>query len=182
VVDVEDCAAVARALAEEGTADPGRIAVRGGSAGGWTAAASLARSDVYACGTILYPVLDPAAWATGETHDFESQYMRSLIGPLDEVPARYRDRSPLEHAEKISAPFLLLQGLDDVICPPAQAERFLARMAGRGVPHASLTFAGESHGFRRAETLVRALEAELALYVRTFGLGRSDVTELEFRS
>ncbi|MFI8962245.1 prolyl oligopeptidase family serine peptidase [Streptomyces sp. NPDC053493] len=185
VVDVEDCAAVARALAAEGTADPRRIAVRGGSAGGWTTAASLVHAEhgeVYACGTIIYPILDPAAWADGETHDFESRYPHSLIGPLAEVPDRYRERSPLEHVERISVPFLLLQGLDDVICPPAQAERFLARIAGRGVPHAYLAFEGESHGFRRADTMIRALEAELALYVRTFGVERSDVPALELRT
>jgi dipeptidyl aminopeptidase/acylaminoacyl peptidase len=173
VVDVEDCAAVALALAEEGTADRRRLAVRGGSAGGWTAAASLATTDVYACGTIRYPVLDLAGWAEGGTHDFESRYLDSLIGPLtgpDAVPGRYAERSPVEHAEAITAPFLLLQGLDDVICPPAQCERLLERMAGRGVPHAYLTFEGEGHGFRRAETTVRALEAELGLYAEVFGL------------
>ncbi|MFF0749221.1 prolyl oligopeptidase family serine peptidase [Streptomyces sp. NPDC004267] len=181
VVDVEDCAAVARALADEGTADPARLAVRGGSAGGWTTAASLVHSDVYACGTIAYPILDPAGWATDETHDFESRYMDSLIGPVAEVPERYRERSPLEHIDKITAPFVLLQGLDDPICPPAQADRFLARMAGRGVPHAYLAFAGESHGFRKADTLIRALEAELSLYAQTFGVDRSDVPRLELR-
>ncbi|MFJ3905399.1 prolyl oligopeptidase family serine peptidase [Streptomyces sp. NPDC090025] len=181
VVDVEDCAAVARALADEGTADPERLAVRGGSAGGWTAAASLARTDLYACGTIIYPVLDVTDFAA-ETHDFESAYTHSLIGPPDEVPARYRDRSPLRHAEKISAPFLLLQGLDDVICPPAQAERLLARMAGRGVPHSYVAFPGEGHGFRRAETMIRALESELALYAKVFGVPRDDLAELELRS
>ncbi|MGW5421584.1 dipeptidyl-peptidase 5 [Streptomyces sp. NPDC003943] len=181
VVDVEDCAAVARALADEGTADPARLAVRGGSAGGWTTAASLVHSDVYACGTILYPILDPGGWATDETHDFESRYMDGLIGPVAEVPERYRERSPLEHIDRITAPFLLLQGLDDVICPPAQADRFLARMAGRGVPHAYIAFEGESHGFRKAETLIRALEAELSLYAQTFGIERSDVPRLELR-
>ncbi|MFE6102071.1 prolyl oligopeptidase family serine peptidase [Streptomyces laurentii] len=181
VVDVEDCAAVATALAAEGTADPARLAVRGGSAGGWTTAASLVHSDVYVCGTILYPILDPAAWATGETHDFESRYMDSLMGPVGEVPERYRERSPLEHVDRITVPFVLLQGLDDVICPPAQAERFLARTAGRGVPHASLAFEGESHGFRRADTLIRALEAELSLYAQVFGLDRPDVPRLELR-
>ncbi|GAA2770796.1 prolyl oligopeptidase family serine peptidase [Streptomyces rameus] len=170
VVDVEDCAAVARALADEGTADPARLAVRGGSAGGWTAAASLTTTDVYACGTIVYPVLDLASWGPGDTHDFESRYLESLIGPLAEVPARYAERSPTAHADRLTVPFLLLQGLDDVICPPAQCERFLARIAGRGVPHAYLTFEGEGHGFRRAETLVRALEAELSLYAQVFGL------------
>ncbi|MGW5623092.1 LpqB family beta-propeller domain-containing protein [Streptomyces olivaceus] len=179
VVDVEDCAAVALALAEEGTADPRRLAVRGGSAGGWTTAASLATTDVYACGTISYPVLDLAGWGAGETHDFESQYLESLIGPRAEVPDRYTERSPAEHAESVTAPFLLLQGLDDVICPPAQCERFLARMAGRGVPHAYLTFEGEGHGFRRAETMVRALEAELSLYAQVFGFTPPGVPALE---
>lgn len=181
VVDVEDCAAVAQALADEGTADPARLAIRGGSAGGWTAAASLATTDVYACGTVIFPILDLHAWATGETHDFESRYLESLVGPLDEVPARYRERSPINHVDHIDAPFLLLQGLDDVICPPVQCERFLEQMAGRGVPHAYIAFEGEGHGFRRAETLVRALEAELSLYAQTFGVTRPDVPLLELR-
>ncbi|RZU23669.1 prolyl oligopeptidase family serine peptidase [Streptomyces sp. BK239] len=180
VVDVEDCAAVALALAEEGTADRDRLAIRGGSAGGWTAAVSLTGAGVYACGTIVYPVLDLAAWATGGTHDFESRYLDTLVGPLDEVPARYAERSPVEHADRIRVPFLLLQGLDDVICPPAQAERLLARIAGRGVPHAYLAFEGEGHGFRRAETMVRALEAELSLYAQVFGLRPPGIPTLEF--
>lgn len=142
VVDVEDCAAVAASLAAEGTADPARLAIRGGSAGGWTTAASLTSTDVYACGTVIYPVLDLVSWAASETHDFESRYLESLIGPIDEVPGRYRERSPSEHVDRISTPFLLLQGLDDVICPPVQCERFLARMAGRGVPHAYIAFEG----------------------------------------
>ncbi|GGW72454.1 acyl-peptide hydrolase [Streptomyces lucensis JCM 4490] len=170
VVDVEDCAAVARALAEEGAADPARLAIRGGSAGGWTAAASLTTTRLYACGTILYPVLDLATWGPGETHDFESRYLESLIGPIAEVPDRYAERSPTTHADRLTAPFLLLQGLDDVICPPAQCERFLARIEGRGVPHAYLAFPGEGHGFRRADTVIRALEAELSLYAQVFGL------------
>ncbi|WP_320778588.1 prolyl oligopeptidase family serine peptidase [Streptomyces sp. CRN 30] len=182
VVDVEDCAAVALALADEGTADRNRLAVRGGSAGGWTAAASLATTDVYACGTVVYPILDLTGWGTGETHDFESRYLESLIGPYAEVPGRYAQRSPAEHADRITAPFLLLQGLDDVICPPVQCERFLARMAGRGVPHAYLAFEGEGHGFRKAETMVRALEAELSLYAQVFGLRVPGVPTLELRA
>ncbi|WP_267242401.1 S9 family peptidase [Streptomyces sp. PR69] len=181
VVDVEDCAAVARTLAAEGTADPARLAIRGGSAGGWTAAASLTGTDVYACGAVSYPILDLASWADGETHDFESQYLRSLVGPREEVPGRYRERSPLHHVDRISVPFLLLQGLDDVICPPAQCERFLERTAGRGIPHAYIAFEGEGHGFRRADTLIRALEAELSLYLQTFGIERPDTPVLELR-
>ncbi|MFF7652949.1 prolyl oligopeptidase family serine peptidase [Streptomyces sp. NPDC007983] len=181
VADVEDCAAVAAALADEGVADRSRLAIRGGSAGGWTAAVSLTATGLYACGTVIYPILDPAAWATGETHDFESRYAESLIGPVAEVPDRYRERSPLHRADRITAPFLLLQGLEDTICPPAQCERFLAAMAGRGVPHAYLTFEGEGHGFRRADTMVRALEAELALYAEVFGLPEAGVPALELR-
>ncbi|MGA4797722.1 prolyl oligopeptidase family serine peptidase [Streptomyces lavendulocolor] len=180
VVDVEDCAAVAEALAAEGTADPARLAIRGGSAGGWTAAASLATTGVYACGTLLYPVLDLDGWAA-ETHDFESRYMESLIGPPEDLPGRYRERAPLNQVERITAPFLLLQGLDDVICRPEQSERFLAAMAGRGIPHAYIAFEGEGHGFRRADTVVRALEAELALYLQVFGITRPDVPPLELR-
>jgi dipeptidyl aminopeptidase/acylaminoacyl peptidase len=179
VVDVEDCAAVALALADEGTADRSRLAIRGGSAGGWTTAVSLTTTDVYACGTILYPVLDLTQWGSGETHDFESRYLESLVGPLAEEPMRYAERSPAEHADRITAPFLLLQGLDDVICPPTQCERFLARMEGRPVPHAYIAFEGEGHGFRRAETMVRVLEAELSLYAQVFGLNPPGIPTLE---
>ncbi|CAM5355061.1 acyl-peptide hydrolase [Streptomyces spiroverticillatus] len=179
VVDVEDCAAVALALADEGTADRDRLAVRGGSAGGFTTAASLADTDIYACGTIKYPVLDLVSWADDETHDLESHYLESLVGPLATCQEVYAERSP--HADRITVPSLLLQGLDDPVCPPVQAERFLGQMAGRGVPHAYLAFAGEGHGFRKAETIRRVLEAELSLYVQVFGIDRDDVPRLEFK-
>ncbi|MGW2231356.1 prolyl oligopeptidase family serine peptidase [Streptomyces formicae] len=181
IVDVDDCAAVALALADEGTADRDRLAIRGGSAGGWTTAASLTGTDVYACGTIIYPVLDLTAFGSGETHDFESRYLHSIVGPLDEVPGRYAERSPVTQADRITAPFLLLQGLDDVICPPGQSERFLARIEGRGIPHAYIAFEGEGHGFRRADTMIRALEAELSLYAQVFRIdlaGRVPTLEL----
>ncbi|OKI00848.1 acyl-peptide hydrolase [Streptomyces sp. CB02923] len=179
VVDVEDCAAVAEALADEGTADRHRLAVRGGSAGGWTAAASLVTTDLYACASISYPVLDLVGWAEDGTHDFESQYLVSLIGPYAEVPDRYRDRSPLRHADRITVPFLLLQGLDDAVCPPGQCEPFLREAGRHGTAHAYLAFEGEGHGFRRADTIVRAVEAELSLYVQVFGIDRTDVPVLE---
>ncbi|MEV4869841.1 LpqB family beta-propeller domain-containing protein [Streptomyces syringium] len=178
VVDVEDCAAVAEALADEGSADRARLAIRGGSAGGWTAAASLVSTGLYACGTISYPVLDLLTWASGGTHDFESHYLESLIGPLAEVPDRYRDRSPLHRADRVSGAFVLLQGLDDPICPAAQSARFVEAMAGRGVPYAYLTFEGEGHGFRRADTMIRALHAELSLYSQTFGIGAPGIPVL----
>ncbi|MET8752750.1 prolyl oligopeptidase family serine peptidase [Streptomyces sp. NPDC004667] len=177
VVDVEDCAAVARALAAEGTADPGRLAIRGGSAGGWTAAASLAATGLYACAAISYPVLDLRGFAA-ETHDLESRYADGLAGPPGTLAVRCRERSPVARADRIAAPFVLLQGLDDPVCPPAQAERLLAALRGRGVPHAYVAFEGEGHGFRRAETMVRALEAELSLYAQVFGFQRDDVPRL----
>jgi dipeptidyl aminopeptidase/acylaminoacyl peptidase len=180
VVEVEDCAAVARALADEGTADGARLAIRGGSAGGWTSGASLTSTEVYACGAIKYPILDLYSWASGaETHDFESQYLEGLIGPLAEVPERYRERSPAHHADRIRAPFLLLQGLDDVICPPAQCERFLDEVAGRGIPHAYLAFEGEGHGFRREDTMITCLHAELSLYGQVFGFDPPGTPPLE---
>ncbi|MBZ9598988.1 S9 family peptidase [Streptomyces yangpuensis] len=177
VVDVEDCAAVARALAAEGTADPARLAIRGGSAGGWTAAASLAATDLYACAAIIYPVLDLRGFAE-ETHDLESRYIDGLAGPPQTLAVLCRERSPVARADRIKAPFVLLQGLEDPVCPPAQAERLLAAMRGRPVPHAYLAFEGEGHGFRRADTMVRALEAELSLYAQVFGCARTDVPRL----
>lgn len=174
VVDVEDCVAVAQALAAEGSADPARLGIRGGSAGGWTSAAALTFDDTFACGVIMYPILDLAGWRTGETHDFESQYLESLVGPWPATAQRYADRSPINYPEGITAPFLLLQGLEDEICPPVQCERFVERIAGRGVPHAYLTFEGEQHGFRRKETIVTALQAELSLYAQVFGFTPAD--------
>ncbi len=179
VVDVEDSACVARALVAEGLADPARLAIRGGSAGGWTAAVALTSVDDFACGTIRYPIVDLAGWRTGETHDFESRYLDSLVGPWPAEERRYHERSPVNRAAKLSVPFLLLQGLEDEICPPVQCERFLERQTGRGIPHAYLTFAGEQHGFRREETMVAALEAELSLYGQVFGFEPVDIPRLE---
>ncbi len=181
VVDVEDCAAVARALAAEGTADPDRLAIRGGSAGGWTAAASLAATSLYAGAAIRYPVLDLRGFAE-ETHDLESRYVEGLAGPPQTLAVRCRERSPVARADRITAPFVLLQGLDDAVCPPAQAERLLAALRGRGVPHAYVAFEGEGHGFRRADTMIRALEAELSLYAQVFGFERTDVQRLRLET
>lgn len=181
VVDVEDCAAVARALAAQGIADPDRIAIRGGSAGGWTSAASITDADaseVYRCATISYPILDLAGWRGGETHDFESRYLDSIVGPWPATRERYEERSPVERVERIRVPFVLLQGLDDRICPPVQCERLLERLKGRGVPHAYLTFEGEQHGFRKESTMEACLRAELSLYAQTFGF-ETDVPTLE---
>ncbi|MCG8927177.1 prolyl oligopeptidase family serine peptidase [Lentzea sp. CC55] len=171
VVDVQDCAFVARQLAQEGTADPARLGIRGGSAGGWTAAASLTSTRVYRCGMVAFPILDLAGWTSqgGETHDFESRYVEGLAGALPEAAQRYAERSPSTKARSVSGPVLLLQGLEDEICPPEQANRFAADLAGSGIPHAYLTFEGEQHGFRKAENIKAALEAELSFYGQAFG-------------
>ena len=184
VADVEDCTAVARALIDEEQAALGGIAIRGGSAGGFTAASCLVHSDVFSCATILYPLVDLYEFATAPTHDFESHYLEYLIGPLAEVPERYRERSLMTHAQRIRAPFLIMQGTDDVICPPSQTERFLARVTPRPVPapHVYLTFPGEGHGFRRRDTISVALEAELAFYARVFGFDPPGVKPLDLTS
>ncbi|MGH3877685.1 MAG: prolyl oligopeptidase family serine peptidase, partial [Actinophytocola sp.] len=164
-----------------GAADPGRLAIRGGSAGGWTAAASMTTVDTYRCATIMYPVLDMLAWV-GETHDFESRYLDNLVGTLPEHTDRYVERSPINRMDKLAGPVLLLQGLEDEVCPPEQADRFVASLDGSGVPHAYLTFEGEQHGFRRADTMRAALEAELSFYGQVFGFEPPGVPRLELRT
>ncbi|CRK57118.1 putative acyl-peptide hydrolase [Alloactinosynnema sp. L-07] len=183
VVDVHDCATVAAALGAERTADPERLAVRGGSAGGWTAAASMTTVDTYACGAIHFPILDLTGWTSGggETHDFESQYVEGLVGSLPEHADRYADRSPINHIDKLAGPVLLLQGLEDEVCPPEQADRFVAGLDGTGIPHAYLTFEGEQHGFRRAESIIAAHEAEVSFYGQVFGFDPPGLPVLELR-
>ncbi|AIG76805.1 acyl-peptide hydrolase [Amycolatopsis japonica] len=180
VVDVADCVTVAEALAAEGTVDGDRLAIRGGSAGGYTSAASLTTTTTYRAGTVMYPILDLTQWTGdgGETHDFESRYLDGLIGPLPETEQRYRDRSPINNAGTLAGPLLFLQGLEDEICPPEQADRFVAGLAGRGIEHAYLRFEGEQHGFRKAETIVAALEAELSFYGQVFGFETPGVPKL----
>jgi acetyl esterase/lipase len=180
VVDVQDCAAAAAALAAEGSADGTRLAVRGGSAGGWTSAASMTSVDTYRCATVMFPVLDMLAFVA-ETHDFESHYLHALVGSLPEHESRYVERSPINRIDRLAGPVLLLQGLEDEICLPAQANRFVASLDGTGVPHAYLTFEGEQHGFRKAETIRAALEAELSFYGQVFGFDPPGVPVLELR-
>ncbi|XVS60620.1 prolyl oligopeptidase family serine peptidase [Actinosynnema sp. CA-299493] len=183
VVDVNDCAAVAQALADSGAADGDRLAIRGGSAGGWTSAASLTSVKTYRCGMVAFPILDLAGWTGegGETHDFESRYVEGLVGPWPAAADRYAERSPANHVDRLAGPVLLLQGLEDEICPPEQADRFAAALDGTGIPHAYLTFEGEQHGFRKAETIVAALEAELSFYGQVFGFTPEGIAVLELR-
>ncbi|WP_433509677.1 prolyl oligopeptidase family serine peptidase [Nonomuraea sp. CA-143628] len=180
VVDVADCAKVARGLVELGRADAAKIAIRGGSAGGWTTVAALVHSDVFAGGVAHYAITDPESWAA-ETHDFESRYLDGLIGPLPETRRRYIDRSPLLHAARASGPCLMLHGLEDAIVDVGQAERFVAELDRHGKQWALLTFAGEQHGWRREETIVAVLEAELAFYGLIFGFETPEVAPLKLK-
>jgi len=170
VVDVADCVAAAAFLAARGDVDPARIAVRGSSAGGFTALSTLVLHDTFRAGAIYYGVTDLEALAR-DTHKFEAHYLDRLVGPYPEARELYQARSPLHHADRIRAPVAMFQGLEDRVVPPDQTERMAAALQARGVPVAYHRFAGEGHGFRRAETLARALEAELALYRQAFGLG-----------
>ncbi|MEV4052903.1 prolyl oligopeptidase family serine peptidase [Amycolatopsis sp. NPDC049688] len=181
VVDVADCVAVAEALVAAGLADGDRLGIRGGSAGGFTAAASLTTTKTYRAGTVMFPVLDLAGWTgtEGDTHDFESRYLDGLVGPLPAARQRYVERSPLANAGALAGPVLFQQGLEDKICPPEQADRFVAGLAGRGIPYAYQRFPGEQHGFRQAATIVAALEAELSFYGQAFGFETPGVARLE---
>ncbi|MEV4313480.1 prolyl oligopeptidase family serine peptidase [Actinocrispum sp. NPDC049592] len=178
LVDVEDCAAVAQALADEGSADGERLAIEGGSAGGWTSAASMTSVTTYKCGTIECPILDLTGWI-GQTHDFESRYLDRLIGPYEQYPDRYAERSPANRVDRLVGPVLLLQGLDDQICPPEQADRFVASLEGTGIQHAYLTFEGEQHGFRKASTLIAVLNAKLSFYGQVLGFTPDGTATLE---
>jgi dipeptidyl aminopeptidase/acylaminoacyl peptidase len=178
VVDVQDCGAVATALADEGIADRARLAIRGGSAGGFTTAAALTMPSPFACGNAMYPAIDMVAFASGETHDFESRYLDGLIGPLDTAREVYLERSPSARPDKLTGPILLLQGLEDEVCPPAHTEAFARAIDGSGIRHAYLGFPGEQHGFRRAETIKAALEAELSFYGQVLDFEPVDVPRL----
>ncbi|HEY0258344.1 MAG TPA: prolyl oligopeptidase family serine peptidase [Lacisediminihabitans sp.] len=177
VVDVEDTVAAVVGLADAGLADPARLAIRGGSAGGWTVLASFTSSDVFAAGASYYGVAELRQFAQ-DTHDFESRYLDGLIGPLPEAGDLYDSRAPLNNVDRLSTPVLLLQGLDDRIVPPSQAEMFRDALAAKGIPHAYLAYEGESHGFRRAETIVHATEAELSFYGQVMGFDPGDVPRL----
>ncbi len=168
VVDVDDVLTAARGLAEAGLADPARIAIKGGSAGGWTVLSSLVRGGVFTAGISRYGVSDLRALAA-DTHDFEKHYLDGLVGPLPEAESVYIERSPLTHVGRIEVPVLLLQGADDAVVPPSQSELIRDALAARGIPHEYLLFEGEGHGFRRAETIIAALEKELAFLARVFG-------------
>jgi dipeptidyl aminopeptidase/acylaminoacyl peptidase len=176
VVDVDDCVAGACYLAERGEVDGARMAVRGGSSSGYTTLCALAFRDVFSAGVSYFGIGDLLAFAR-ETHKFESRYLDRLVGPLPASAATYRERSPIRFADRIGCPVLVLQGLDDRIVPPAEAERIVDALWERRIPHAYVAFEGEDHGFRKADSIIRSFEAELSFYAQVFGFEPADPIE-----
>jgi dipeptidyl aminopeptidase/acylaminoacyl peptidase len=172
-VDVEDSAAAVRYLADRRDIDPARVEITGGSAGGYTTLLALAVRDEFAAGASYYGVADLVTFHD-ETHKFESHYDEYLVGQWPDEIDVYRDRSPVNHADSISRPLLLLQGLDDKVVPPAQAEVIVEALKRRGIPYAYIAFEGEGHGLRKAENIKRALEAHLSFLGQVFGFEPAD--------
>jgi dipeptidyl aminopeptidase/acylaminoacyl peptidase len=173
VADVDDCVYGAAFLAERGEVDGDRLAIRGGSAGGFTTLAALAFRDRFAVGASYYGVSDLSALAT-DTHKFESRYLDQLIGPYPEQKRRYDKRSPINAIDQISCPVILFQGLEDEVVPPSQSLKMFDALRSKGVPVAYLPFEGEQHGFRQTDTVRRTLEAELYFYARIFGFSLAE--------
>jgi dipeptidyl aminopeptidase/acylaminoacyl peptidase len=176
VVDVDDCVAAAQFLVARGDVDPERLAIAGGSAGGFTTLAALAFRDVFSAGITSFGVGDLEAMAR-DTHKFESRYLDRLVGPYPEAAEIYRQRSPVHFLGQISCPVLVMQGLDDMVVPPSQAEAIVEALTANGVPHAYLAFEGEGHGFRGAAAIRRSLEAELSFLGQVFGFEPADTLE-----
>jgi dipeptidyl aminopeptidase/acylaminoacyl peptidase len=176
IVDTEDCINAARYLAAEGKVDGRRLAIRGGSAGGYTTLCALVFHDDFAAGASYFGVADCEALAT-DTHKFESHYLDGLIGPYPEAKDVYYARSPIHFADRLSCPVILFQGLEDRVVPPSQAESMVEALRAKKLPVAYLAFEGEQHGFRKAETIQRTLEAELYFYSRVFKFPLADQIE-----
>ncbi len=176
VVDVDDCVAAAQFLVARGDVDPDRLAIEGSSAGGYTTLAALAFRDVFAAGISLYGIGDLELLET-DSHKFESQYDHRLVGPYPEAAALFRERSPSNFPDRFSSPVLILQGLDDRVVPPSQAESIVAALSRKAIPYAYLAFEGEGHGFRGAFALRRTLEARLSFLGQVFGFEPADVLE-----
>ena len=176
IVDVDDCVNGAIYLATIGRADPDRLAIRGGSAGGYTTLAALAFRKVFKAGASYFGVSDLGALAA-DTHKFESRYLDQLVGPYPARKDIYDARSPLQHAENLSSPVIFFQGLEDRVVPPNQAEMMVDVLRRKGIPVAYVPFDGEQHGFRQAANIKRALEAEYYFYAKIFGFESADEIE-----
>ena len=161
---------------EDGRVDGARLAIRGGSAGGFTTLSALTSHRLFHAGASYYGVSDLEALAR-DTHKFESRYLDRLIGPYPAERELYFKRSPIHHADKFSCPVIFFQGLEDKVVPPDQTERLVQALRDKGLPVAYVAFEGEQHGFRKAESIKRALEAELYFYSRMFGFSLVDAIE-----
>jgi dipeptidyl aminopeptidase/acylaminoacyl peptidase len=173
VVDARDCISGALAMVGQGRAEPRHLVIKGGSAGGYTTLRVLTTSTLFTAGISQFGVGDLEALAK-DTHKFESRYLDGLIGPYPQARQIYRDRSPINHVDQLAAPILLLQGTEDRVVPPAQAETMAAAARAKGLPVALIMYAGEGHGFRRAETIVSATEAQVYFLSRVFGYTPAD--------
>jgi dipeptidyl aminopeptidase/acylaminoacyl peptidase len=173
VIDVSDCVSGVDWLVSQGEVDPQRVIIRGGSAGGFTTLCALTFTDRFRAGASLYGIGDLETLAK-DTHKFESRYLDRLVGPWPEAQDLYRERSPRYHADGLSCPVIFLHGLEDRVVPPQQALDMAEILRAKGVPVAYLGFAGEQHGFRRADTIRSSLEAELYFYSRVFGFALAD--------
>jgi dipeptidyl aminopeptidase/acylaminoacyl peptidase len=176
VVDVQDCVNAARFLVERGDADAARLLITGGSAGGYTTIAALAWTDVFAAGATYYGLADLEPFASA-THKYELKYTDMLVGPWPEAREKWRERSPIHAFDRISCPVIVLQGLEDEVVPPEQAELMVAALEKNGLPYAYLAFEGEQHGFRKAENIRRSLEAEVSFYSQVLGFELGDPVE-----
>ena len=176
IVDVDDATNGALYLVEQGKADKARLAIDGGSAGGYTTLAALTFRDVFKAGASYYGVSDMTSLAA-ETHKFESRYLDSLVGPYPEKKAVYEERSPINAVDRLSCPIIFLQGSEDKIVPPNQAEVMVDALKAKGIPVSYLLFEGEQHGFRKAENIKRSLDAELSFYAQIFGFELADDIE-----
>ncbi|NPV06954.1 MAG: S9 family peptidase [Anaerolineae bacterium] len=176
VADIEDCIKAVEHLAGQGKVDRGRVAIRGGSAGGYTTLRALTSCDVFSAGASYYGISDLELLAK-ETHKFESRYLDGLIGPYPERRDLYLERSPIYSLERLACPAIFFQGLEDAVVPPNQAETMVEAIRSKGQPVAYVAFEGEQHGFRRAENVKRSLEAELYFYSRVFGFDLPEPVE-----
>ena len=176
IVDVDDCVNGAKFLVQEGKADPNKLAISGGSAGGYTTLAALTFRQTFKAGASHYGVSDLEALAT-DTHKFEARYLDRLIGPYPEDQATYKTRSPINYTDQLACPVIFFQGLEDKVVPPNQAEMMVEALKQKGLPVAYVPFPEEQHGFRIAANIKRALEGELYFYSQIFGFSLADEVE-----
>jgi dipeptidyl aminopeptidase/acylaminoacyl peptidase len=173
VIDVDDCVRTAKYLVEIGAVDPNRLIIRGSSAGGYVTLCALTSYDLFAAGSSYYGIADLETLAN-YSHNFEAHYLDTLVGPYPEEKELLRQRSPIHQVENLNCPMILIQGLNDSVVPPNQSEQMVAALNTKGLAYAYLTFEGEGHGFKRSETISKALEAEDFFFRKVLGISLSD--------